>query len=215
MFEFLKTTYKYHEPCGWNRYFLFFFVSIFLIRYFLHLQFKCYPKSALYPPQNLLSNPPTHASWPWYSPVLGHIIFARPKASPPNDGQLGHFLLYMQLETRALGVLVSSYCCSSYRVTDPFSFLGTFSSIGGCMFQPIDDCEHPLLYFPGIGIASQKSAISGFCWQSLVGICSCVCIWWLIMVWIPRWGSLCMVIPSISSQTLSLKLLTWVFCSPF
>jgi hypothetical protein len=26
----------------------------------------------------------------------------------------------MQLETRAVGVLVSSYCCSTYRVADPF-----------------------------------------------------------------------------------------------
>jgi hypothetical protein len=43
----------------------------------------------------------------------------------------------MQLETRALGVLVSSYCCSSYRVADPFSSLGSFSSssIGGPLFQ--------------------------------------------------------------------------------
>ena len=24
------------------------------------------------------------------------------------------------------------------------------------MFYPIDDCEHPLLYFPGTGIASQE-----------------------------------------------------------
>ena len=48
--------------------------------------------------------------------------------SLPNDGRLGHFLLHMQLETRALGVLVSSYCCSTYRVADPFSSLGTFSS---------------------------------------------------------------------------------------
>ena len=42
------------------------------------------------------------ASWPWHSPVLGHMIFARPRASPPTDGQLGHPLLHMQLET-ALG----------------------------------------------------------------------------------------------------------------
>jgi hypothetical protein len=34
----------------------------------------------------------------------------------------------MQLETQALGVLVSSYCCSTYRVADPFSSLGAFSS---------------------------------------------------------------------------------------
>ena len=66
-------------------------------------------------------------------------------ASLPNDGQLGHLLLHMQLETRALGVLVSSYCCPTYRVADPFSSFGTFftSSIGGPVFHPIDDCEHP------------------------------------------------------------------------
>jgi hypothetical protein len=59
----------------------------------------------------------------------------------------------MQLETRALAILVSSYCYSTYRVADPFSSLGTFSSssIRGPVFHPIDDCEHPLLYFPGTG----------------------------------------------------------------
>jgi hypothetical protein len=69
----------------------------------------------------------------------------------------------MELETRALGVLVSSYCGFSYRVADPFSSLGAFSSfsIGGPVFHPIDDCEHPLLYLPGTGIASQETAISG------------------------------------------------------
>jgi hypothetical protein len=54
----------------------------------------------------------------------------------------------MQLETWAPGVLVSSYCCSSYSVVDSFSSLGTFSSssVGSPVFHPIDDCEHPLLY---------------------------------------------------------------------
>jgi hypothetical protein len=56
------------------------------IRYFLHLHFKCYPQSPLFPPRTLLPNPPTPASWPWHSPVLGHIIFTRPRASPPIDG---------------------------------------------------------------------------------------------------------------------------------
>jgi hypothetical protein len=53
----------------------------------------------------------------------------------------------MQLETRNPGVLVSLYCCS-YRVANPFSSLGTFSSssIGGTVFHPIADCEHPLLF---------------------------------------------------------------------
>ena len=37
-------------------------------------------------------------------PRLGHMIFTRPRASPPIDGLLGHPLLHMQLETQALGV---------------------------------------------------------------------------------------------------------------
>jgi hypothetical protein len=31
------------------------------------------------------------------------------------------------------------------------------------VFHPIDDCEHPFLYLPGTGIASQERAISGSC----------------------------------------------------
>jgi hypothetical protein len=112
------------------------------------------PKSSI-PPHALLPNTPIHSSWPWHSPVLGHIIFVRPRASPSNDGRIGHLLLHMKIETPALGVLVSSYCCSSCRVADPFSSLGTFSSssIEGPVFHPIVDCEHPLLYLPGTGIA--------------------------------------------------------------
>jgi hypothetical protein len=64
-------------------------------------------------PTRPLPYPLTPTSWPWRSQDQG--------ASLPNDGRLGHLLLHMQLETRALGVLVSSYCCSTYRVADPFS----------------------------------------------------------------------------------------------
>ena len=80
---------------------LFFFIYL-LIRYFHYLHFKCYPKSPLYTPPALLPNPPTPASWPWHSPLLGNIIFIRPRASPPNDGRVGHLLLNMQLKTWAL-----------------------------------------------------------------------------------------------------------------
>jgi hypothetical protein len=73
----------------------------------------------------LLPNSPIPASWPWHSLVLGHIIIARPRASHSIDGQLRHPLLHMQLETQALGggVLVSSYCSSSYRVVDPLHWM--------------------------------------------------------------------------------------------
>ena len=41
----------------------------------------------------LLPNPHTPTSWPWHSPVLGHMIFPRPRASPSIDGWLGPPLL--------------------------------------------------------------------------------------------------------------------------
>jgi hypothetical protein len=84
-----------------------FFLKIHFIRYFFHLHFKCYPQSPLDP---LLPSLPTLASWPWHSPVLGHMIFERPRASPPIDSKLGNPLLHMQLETQFCGVLISSYC---------------------------------------------------------------------------------------------------------
>ena len=83
---------------------MFYFILIqisfyFFIRYFLHLHFKCYPERPLYPPTDLL---PTHPLL-LPGPVLGHIIFLRPRASPPIDDILGHPLLHMQLVTQALG----------------------------------------------------------------------------------------------------------------
>jgi hypothetical protein len=111
----------------------------------------------------------------------------------------GQLLLHMQLETRALGVLVSSYCCSTYRVSDPLSSLGTFSSssIGGPVIHPIADCEHPLLYLPGTGIALYETAITGSLQQNLSGICN--------SVWVCGWlwdGSPVLLISQVSGTVL-------------
>ena len=83
------------------------------------------------------------------------------------------------------------------------------------MFHPIDDCEHPFLYLPGTGKASQETGISGFFQQNLAGVYNSVCIWWLIMGWIPRWGSLWMVHPFILAPNFvsATKTLPWVFYS--
>jgi hypothetical protein len=56
------------------------------------------------------------------------------------------------------------------------------------VFHPIDDCEHPLLYWPGIGIASKERTMSGSCQQNLSGICNSVWVCWLYMGWIPGVG---------------------------
>jgi hypothetical protein len=87
-------------------------------------------------------------------------------------------------------VLVRSYSCSFFRAADHSSSLGTFSSsfYGNPLFHPIDDCEHPLLYLPGTGITSQKTAISESCEQNVVGICNSVWVWCFFYGMDPRVG---------------------------
>jgi hypothetical protein len=123
-----------------------------------------------------------------FLPVLSTFI-----PLPHSSTSLSQLPLHrLQPTNYSITKITSSYCCSSYRVADPFSSLGTFSRscIGDPVFHPINDCEHPLLYLPGTSIASQETAISGSCQQNLVGICNSVWVWWLFMGWIPRWGSL-------------------------
>jgi hypothetical protein len=99
-------------------------------------------------------------------------------------------------------VLVSSYYSSSYGAANPFSSFGTFSSsfIGDSMLSPMDGCDHPLLYFSDTSRASQETAISGSCQEALVGIHNSVSVWRLYMGWILRWGTLWMVVPSVSAS---------------
>jgi hypothetical protein len=97
--------------------------------------------------------PPTPPFWPWRSPVLGHIKFACPMGlsfqwwptRPSSDTYAAR--------DKSSGVLVSSYCCSTYRVAVPFSSLGTFSSssIVDLVIHPLADYEHPLLCLLGPG----------------------------------------------------------------
>jgi hypothetical protein len=80
------------------------------------------------------------------------------------------------------------------------------------VFHLIDDWEHPVLYLPGTGIASYKTAISGSFQQNLAGMCNSVWVWWLIMGWIPGWGSVWIVqhftlAPNIVSVTSSMDIL--------
>jgi hypothetical protein len=129
---------------------------------------------------------------PGVPPVLRHIKFAWLMGlsfhwwptRPSSDSYAARDMSF--------GVLVSSYCCSTYRVADPFSSLGNISSssIGGPVIHPIADCEHPLLCLLGPGIVSQETAVSGSFQENLASVCNGVSIWKLIMGWIPRYGSL-------------------------
>jgi hypothetical protein len=145
---------------------------------------------------------PTHShSWPWHSPVLRRRMFTGSRASPSIDDCLAHPLLHRQLEPRVPPCVFFDWWFSPKELwgywlvhivvppmglqthSDPW-VLSLAPSIG--MLCPMDDCEHPLLYLPGTGRASQETAISGSCQQVLVDICSSVCVWWLLLGWIPK-----------------------------
>jgi hypothetical protein len=99
---------------------------------------------------------------------------------------------YAARDTSSGGYWLDHIVVSPYRVADPFSSLGTFSSssIGGPVIHPIADCEHPLLCLIGPGTVSQETAISRSFQQNLASVCNGVIVWRLTMGWIPGYGSL-------------------------
>ena len=135
--------------------------------------------------------PPTPPFWPWRSPVLGHIKFASPMGLSLQWWPTRPSFDTYAARDKSSGVLLSSYCCSTYRVAVPFSSLGAFSSssIGGPVVHSIADCEHPLLCLLGPGIVSQETAISGSFQQNLASVCNGVSVWKLIMGWISGYGN--------------------------
>jgi hypothetical protein len=145
---------------------------------------QCNPKIPDTIPQ--LPYPTTSTSWSLHSPVLKHIHFARPMGLSFHLWPTSSSSDTYAAKTRAPGVLVSSYCCSTYSVADPFSSWGNFSSssIGGPVIHQIADCEHPLLCLLGPGIVSQDRAILGSFQENLASVCNGVRVWRLIMGWI-------------------------------
>ena len=133
--------------------------------------------------------PPTPTFWPWCSPVLGHIKFASPMGISFQWWPTRPSFDTYAARDKSSGVLLSSYCCSTYRVAVPYSSLGNFSSssIRGHVTHPIADCDHPLLCLLGPGIVSQERAISGSFQQNLASVYNDVSIWKLIMGWIPAY----------------------------
>jgi hypothetical protein len=62
------------------------FLRHFLLDIFFIYISNAIPKATYTHPPALLPNSPIPTSWPWHSPVVGHMIFAIPRASPPIDG---------------------------------------------------------------------------------------------------------------------------------
>jgi hypothetical protein len=82
-----------------NFLFIYLFIYLFIIRYFLYIHFKCYPESSLYPPSTLLPYPPTPASWPWHSSVLGHTKLIYGKLLSKNSCILFSYILLVHSGT--------------------------------------------------------------------------------------------------------------------
>jgi hypothetical protein len=55
---------------------------------------------------------------------------------------------------------------------------------------------HTFSHLCALGVKKKNSHFER---QLLAGICNSVWVWWLIMGWIPGWGSLWMVHPSVSA----------------
>jgi hypothetical protein len=150
--------------------FWFFLIYLFLLGIFLVYISNAIPKVPHTHPPPPIPYPPTPPFWPWRFPVLGHIKFVSPKGLSFQWWLIRPSFDTYAARDKSSGILVSSYCCSTYRVAVPLSSLGNFSSssIGGRVTHPLADCEHPLLCLLGPGIVSQDTAISGSFQQNLL-----------------------------------------------
>ena len=123
---------------------------------FIYLYFKCYPLS-WFPLQNP-TIPSSSSCLPTHSLPLPCTGIALHWGIDPSQ-DLGPLLPLMcnkailccicswshgSLYVEVLGVLVGSYCCSSYGVAKPFNPFSSFST-GDPVLSPMTGCKHPSL----------------------------------------------------------------------
>jgi hypothetical protein len=90
-------------------------LDIFFICISNVISFPSFPSKS--PHLSLLPYSPTHPlPLPWQSPILGHITFTGPRASPPIDDQLGHHLLHMQPEPWVPSCVLFGWWLSSWAL---------------------------------------------------------------------------------------------------
>jgi hypothetical protein len=100
---------------------------LFFIRYFLHLYLQCYLKSPPYPPTT--TPLPTHSHFLALAfPYTEAYKVCKTKGLFPQWWPTRPSFDTYAARDMSSGVLVSSYCCSTYWVADPFSSLGILSS---------------------------------------------------------------------------------------
>ena len=167
------------------------------------------PLKIPYPLPPHLAHQPTPASW--HSPLLrslhrtkvlsSHWWLTRPSSATCTTRVTSSTMcfLWMVLYFQgSLGVLVSSYWCSSYGALDTFSSLGisltpSLGTLCSIQWMPVNThfCICQALVEPHSYISYIRFLSAGSCWHL-------PSVWWLFMGWIPKWDSLWMVIPSVS-----------------
>jgi hypothetical protein len=121
----------------------------FFYEIFLYLHFKCYPECSLYPALALLPFPPTPTSWPWRSPVLGYIKFARPRGRR-KDGPSRGIHPIISNQTQKLLHMPARFCwkdpdiavpCEAMPVPGKYRSGCSQSSIGWNTGPPMEELE--------------------------------------------------------------------------
>jgi hypothetical protein len=84
-------------------------------------------------------------------------------------------------------------------IANPFSSFSpsSKSSTGDPLVSSMVSYKHPPWYLSDSGRASQETTLSVSRQQALLGICNSVWVWCLYMGWSPKWGTLCIVFPSV------------------
>jgi hypothetical protein len=161
-------------------------------------------------------HPSTHPCLHTLALTLGHQAFMGTRASSPIDDWQGHPLLPIWLEPWVPPCVLLGWWFRPWElwlvdiVVLPMglqtpsapSVISLTPPLGIPTLSAIVGCEHPPLYMSGSGWVSQETAISGSCQHAVVGIHNSVCVCWLYMGWIPRWGSHWMAFPSVSAPHL-------------
>ena len=133
--------------------------------------------------------------------LSSHWYPARPSSATHAAGAMEIFMDTLLLVVKYvgdLGVLVGSYCCSSYGAANPLHSLGPFSNFptGDPVLSSLAGWKYPSLYLLGTFRVSQQTTISDS-FHLEFGIHNRVCDCYLHMWYIPRWGSICIAFPSV------------------
>lgn len=148
-----------------------------------------------------------------------HWCPTRPSPATYAAGAMGPSMCILWLVVQSPGAprgLTSWHSCSPNLAATPSvpSVHSQTPALQNPAFRLMVGCGHPLLHLSTSGRAAKEIVISGFCQQALPSIGNIIRVCGLYMEWIPRWNSLWLAFPSVSTPHF-VSTFPSVFCSPF